>query len=174
MPKDIRIITTGGTFDKLYDEISGELTFRQSQLPRILRQTRCTLRIELEGPLAIDSLYMNEEQRQSVAQRCIASPEHRIIVIHGTDTMTKTAQVVAKRLAPENRSTIVFTGAMVPYSLENSDSVFNLGCAFSAVQLLPPGVYICMSGKIFTWDNVRKNKELGIFEELRPVSGVSG
>lgn len=169
MAKDIRIITTGETFDKLYDEIKGELTFRQSQLPRILQQSRCTLQIQLEGPLAIDSLYMSEEQRQEVANNCLASTEDRIIVIHGTDTMAKTAEVVAKALPEGDHHTVVFTGAMIPYSLENSDAIFNLGCAFSAVQLLSPGVYICMCGKIFLWDNVRKNKEKGIFEELTPA-----
>ncbi len=169
MAKDIRIITTGGTFDKLYDEIKGELTFRSSQLPRILQQTRCTLQIELEGPLAVDSLYMNDEQRREVAKRCQASEEKKIIVIHGTDTMVQTAEVVAKTLADRDSHTVVFTGAMIPYSLENSDAVFNLGCSFSAVQLLPPGVYLCMSGKIFSWDNVRKNREQGVFEELSPA-----
>jgi L-asparaginase len=166
MAKDLRIITTGGTFDKLYDEIKGELTFRQSQLPRILQQTRCTLQIELEGPLAIDSLYMNDEQRHEVAQRCLVSEERKIIVIHGTDTMVRTAETVVKTLGDHDRHTVVFTGAMIPYSLENSDAIFNLGCSFSAVQLLPPGVYICMCGKVFSWNNVRKNKEAGIFEEL--------
>lgn len=169
MAKDMRIITTGGTFDKLYDEIKGELTFRQSQLPRILQQTRCTLQIELEGPLAIDSLYMNEEQRREVAQRCLSSAEENIIVIHGTDTMVRTAEVVATTLGCDAPHTVVFTGAMIPYSLENSDAIFNLGCAFSAVQLLPPGIYICMCGKVFPWNNVRKNREAGIFEELTPA-----
>lgn len=169
MAKDMRIITTGGTFDKLYDEIKGELTFRQSQLPRILQQTRCTLHIELEGPLAIDSLYMNDEQRSEVAQRCLTSAEEKIIVIHGTDTMVRTAEVVATTLGCDDPHTVVFTGAMIPYSLENSDAIFNLGCSFSAVQLLPRGIYICMCGKVFPWNNVRKNREAGIFEELTPA-----
>lgn len=166
MAQELRIITTGGTFDKQYDAISGELTFRESQLPRILNQSRCTLTVHLEGPLAVDSLYMTEEQRHEIARACLHSAEDRIIVTHGTDTMCNTAKVVAETLGPETAKTVVFTGAMIPYSLEGSDAVFNLGTAISAVQLLPPGVYITMSGRIFTWGNVRKNKEKGIFESL--------
>ena len=162
----IRIITTGGTFDKLYDAIKGELTFRESHLPRILQQSRCTLPITLETVLAVDSLNMTEEQRSMVSDHVASSFENRIVVTHGTDTMVATAKVVASNKLLEGK-TVVFTGAMIPYSLENSDAVFNLGVAISAVQLLPPGVYIAMGGRIFGYDNVRKNKEKGIFEELR-------
>ena len=166
MAQELRIITTGGTFDKQYDAISGELTFRESQLPRILGQSRCTLTVHLEGPLAVDSLYMTEEQRVEVAQTCQHSAEDKIIIVHGTDTMCNTAKVIAQSLGEGNTKTVVLTGAMIPYSLEGSDAIFNLGCAISAVQLLPPGVYLTMSGRIFSWDNCRKNKEKGIFETL--------
>ncbi len=166
MAQELRIITTGGTFDKQYDAISGELTFRESQLPRILGQSRCTLTVHLEGPLAVDSLYMTEEQRVEVAQTCQHSAEDKIIIVHGTDTMCNTAKVIAQSLGEGNTKTVVLTGAMIPYSLEGSDAIFNLGCAISAVQLLPPGVYLTMSGRIFSWDNCRKNKEKGIFESL--------
>jgi L-asparaginase len=166
MAQDLRIITTGGTFDKQYDAISGELTFRESQLPRILGQSRCTLTVHLEGPLAVDSLFMTEEQRSEIANTCIHSAEDKIIIVHGTDTICNTAKVVAQTLGPEIKKTVVLTGAMIPYSLEGSDAVFNLGCAVSAVQILPPGVYITMSGRIFNWDNCRKNKEKGVFEAI--------
>jgi L-asparaginase len=166
MAQELRIITTGGTFDKQYDAIKGELIFRESQLPRILQQARCTLTVQLEGPLAIDSLFMTEEQRHEVADSCLASGEEKIVVVHGTDTMCKTAAVVAEALGKEDKHVIVFTGAMIPYSLENSDAVFNLGCAVTAVQLQNPGVYICMSGRIFPWDNCIKNKEKGVFQTL--------
>ena len=146
--------------------ISGELTFRESQLPRLLQQSRCTLTVHLEGPLAVDSLYMTEEQRIEVAHSCLHSAEDKVVIIRGTDTMCNTAKVVADILGKDTHHTVVFTGAMIPYSLESSDAVFNLGYAISAVQLLPPGVYLTMSGKIFTWDNCRKNKEKGIFETL--------
>lgn len=165
MAKELRIITTGGTFDKEYDAIKGELTFKESQLPRILKQSRCTLDVLIEGPLAIDSLYMNEEQRQEVALLCQRSPEKRVLVVHGTDTMVQTAKLVKSILDKDDQHVVVFTGAMVPYSLENSDAVFNLGCAVSAVSLLPPGVYICMSGKIFDAEKVYKDKNLGVFKE---------
>lgn len=172
MAKQLRIITTGGTFDKLYDPIKGELTFQGSQLPRILSQSRCSLDIEHEGPLAIDSLFMNETQREEVAQLCIRSPERMVVVVHGTDTMVETANVLLKKRAEDDNHTVVFTGAMVPYSLENSDAVFNLGCAETAVQLLEPGVYICMSGKVFQADKVHKDRGHGLFvgENLGDVS----
>ncbi len=166
MAQDVRIITTGGTFDKQYDAISGELTFRESQLPRILGQARCTLSVHLEGPLAVDSLYMTEDQRLEIAQTCVHSAEEKLVIVHGTDTMCSTAKVIAQTLEASNTKTIVLTGAMIPYSLENSDAVFNLGCAITAVQLLPPGVYIAMSGKVFNWDNCKKNKAKGVFETL--------
>ncbi len=166
MSDSIRIITTGGTFDKLYDEIRGELTFKDSHLPRILEQSRCTIKMNVENCLAIDSLYMNEEHRLKVATSCKASPEDKIVVIHGTDTMVQTASVIAEKLGKDINKTIVLTGAMVPYALESSDSVFNLGCAITAVQLKQPGVYICMCGRIFDYNNVRKNREKGIFETL--------
>ena len=172
MAQDVRIITTGGTFDKQYDAISGELTFRESQLPRILAQARCTLGVHLEGPLAVDSLYMTEEQRLEVAHACLHSAEDRIIIIHGTDTMVNTAAVIARTLPEDHTKTVVLTGAMIPNSLEGSDAIFNLGCAVSAVQLLPPGVFLTMSGRIFCWDNCRKNKEKGIFESIAPQRSV--
>ncbi len=172
MAQDVRIITTGGTFDKQYDAISGELTFRESQLPRILGQARCTLTVHLEGPLAVDSLFMTEDQRIEVANSCLHSAEDRIIIIHGTDTMCNTAAVIAQTLDAGHSKTVVLTGAMIPYSLEDSDAIFNLGCAVSAVQLLPPGVYMTMSGRIFSWDNCRKNKERGIFETIDPSRPV--
>ena len=164
MAQDLRIITTGGTFDKQYDAIKGELTFRESQLPRILLQARCTLTVHLEGPLAVDSLYMTEQQREEIAQACVHSAEDRIVIIHGTDTMCATARVIAKSNIDK---TIVLTGAMTPYSLEGSDAVFNLGSAISAVQLLEPGVYITMSGRILLWDNCQKDSNKGIFVPIR-------
>ena len=164
MAQDLRIITTGGTFDKQYDAIKGELTFRESQLPRILLQARCTLTVHLEGPLAVDSLYMTDQQRQEIAQACVHSAEDRIVIIHGTDTMCATARVIAKSNIDK---TIVLTGAMTPYSLEGSDAVFNLGSAISAVQLLEPGVYITMSGRILPWDNCQKDSNKGIFVPIR-------
>lgn len=160
-PSTICIISTGGTFDKYYDEIKGELTFRESHLPRIIKASRCTLQIQIIPVIAIDSLYMDDSHRAKVAETCLARDEKRIVITHGTDTMVETATVIAR--ANLNK-TVVLTGAMVPYALENSDAVFNLGCAITAVQLLPKGVYICMSGKVFAYDKVKKNRQLGIFD----------
>ena len=160
---DLRIITTGGTFDKHYDAVRGELTFHESHLPKILQQARTTLSICLEGALAVDSLQMTEEERKEVVEHISHSTEKRIVVIHGTDTMVKTATLAATE-GNINGKTVVFTGAMIPYALENSDAEFNLGVAISAVQALQPGVYVAMGGRIYTYDHVRKNREKGVFE----------
>ncbi len=164
--KTVRIITTGGTFDKLYDAVKGELIFSESQLPRILNQSRVTLPIHLDNLLAVDSLAMTEEQRETIVRNALLSHEKMVIIIHGTDTMVKTAQLLEKNLAEDDGHVFVFTGAMIPYALENSDAVFNLGCAISAVQMLSHGVYITMGGRIYSADHVRKNKEKGIFEDV--------
>lgn len=159
----IRVIVTGGTFDKHYDEIKGELTFRESHLPEILTRARVKVPVTVEMNQLIDSLQMQDENRLSVLSSCRGSAESRIIITHGTDTMTMTASLLGgEKLA----KTIVLTGAMVPYKVLDSDALFNFGTAFSAVQLLPEGVYIVMNGRVFTWDNVRKNRALGVFEEL--------
>jgi L-asparaginase len=158
----IRIIITGGTFDKHYDEIRGNLTFKDSHLPEILAFVRCTVPIELELNQLIDSLDMQASNRQQVLESCRRAPEDRIVITHGTDTMVETAEVLGKAGLVK---TIVMTGAMVPYIFTNSDAVFNLGSAITAVQVLPPGVWITMSGRVFAWDRVRKNRDRGIFEE---------
>ncbi len=166
MKSEIRIITTGGTFDKQYNPIEGQLTFVDSQLPKILKDSRCTTNITLECPIAIDSLYMKEDEREEIVTSIFNSFEDKVIVIHGTDTMTKTAELANKLRDKKDKHTIVFTGAMVPYSLKDSDAVYNLGCAQTAVQLLPPGIYICMNGKVFEANNVVKDKKAGIFKTI--------
>ncbi len=162
--ESVRIIVTGGTFDKHYDEIKGELTFTETHVPEILRRARVSVPVEVELNQLIDSLYMQDENRHSVLQSCIKAPESKIIITHGTDTMTQTAQLLGNA---EIDKTIVITGAMIPYKILDSDALFNFGTAFAAVQLLPPGVYISMNGRIFNWNNVRKNKSRGVFEEIQ-------
>lgn len=157
----IRIIITGGTFDKHYDEIRGNLAFKDTHLPEILKFVRATVPIELELNQLIDSLDMQAANRQSILDSCRRAEEERIVITHGTDTMTETAVVLGKAGLGK---TIVMTGAMVPYIFNNSDALFNLGCALIAVQLVPVGVYIAMNGRLFAWDGVRKNRELGVFE----------
>lgn len=158
---EVRIVITGGTFDKHYDALQGELTFQNTHLPRILEEVRCSLPVELEINQLVDSLEMGREDRLSILKSCRRAPEERILVTHGTDTMVETARVLG---SAGMRKTVVLTGAMVPYTVQGSDAVFNLGFALSAVQLLEPGVYIAMHGKIFPWDGVRKNRQRGEFE----------
>ena len=166
-PRATRIIVTGGTFDKHYDAIKGELTFKDSHLPAILEQARVTLPVALEINQLIDSLHMTDEHRQSVLAACKAAPEECIVVIHGTDTMALTAQVVGS--AGLNKS-IVFTGAMIPHSVQGSDALFNLGFAVAMAQALAANTYVAMNGRVFVWDKVRKNKQDGVFEAADGVA----
>ncbi len=158
-----RIIVTGGTFDKHYDAIRGELTFKDSHLPAILQQVRVTAPITLEVNQLIDSLHMTDAHREDVLEACRVVPEEGIVIVHGTDTMQDTARKLGE--ARLNK-TIVLTGAMIPYEVVGSDALFNLGFALAAAQMMPPNVYIAMNGRVFAWDNVRKNKQLGVFECL--------
>ena len=107
---------------------------------------------------------MTDDDRELIAEHCTKSPEEKIIITHGTDTMAETARVIAKRV---NNRTIVLTGAMVPYKFGSSDGLFNLGSALAFVQTLPHGVYVVMNGRCFNASNVRKNKETGEFEEIQ-------
>jgi L-asparaginase len=159
----IRIIITGGTFDKHYDEIRGSLTFKDSHLPEILKFVRCSVPIELEPNQLIDSLDMHTSNRLRILESCRHAPEERIVITHGTDTMVETAVHLGREVQGK---TVVLTGAMVPYKFGSSDGLFNLGSALALVQTLPPGVYIAMNGQVFPWDRVHKNKEKGIFEPL--------
>ena len=159
-----RIIVTGGTFDKRYDAIKGELTFKETHLPAMLEQARVTLPLTTDIRLLIDSLHMTEAHRQSVLEACRAAPEAAIVVIHGTDTMVQTAEVVGRaRLA----KTVVFTGAMVPYSVQGSDAEFNLGFALAMALALPAGSYVAMNARVFPWDDVQKDRQEGTFKRLR-------
>ena len=158
----IRLIVTGGTFDKHYDELNGQLTFRDTHLPEIMGAARCTIPIEVEINQLVDSLDMGPEDRFRVLDSCRKAGEERIIVTHGTDTMAETAQVLGKA---GMEKTVVLTGAMVPYAVQHSDAVFNFGFSVAAVQLLPAGVYVAMNGRVFAWDEVHKNRTEGRFEE---------
>jgi L-asparaginase len=160
----IRILITGGTIDKEYDPLTGELIFAKSHLSNILNQVRCKARFILEEVMLKDSLQMRSEDREGILKKCVDCLENRIIVTHGTDTMVETGRVLGTNVKSK---TIVLVGAMIPYAFGASDALFNLGCAFAAVQALRQGVYITMNGKIFRWDNVIKNKESGEFEKLK-------
>ncbi len=160
----IRLFITGGTFDKTYDEISGRLLFKDTHAPEMLQLGRCRLPVEVRTLMMVDSLEMTDADRQLVLQNCRAAAEERIVVTHGTDTMTDTARVLGEASLPK---TIVLTGAMVPYAFGSSDGLFNLGSALSFVQALPHGVYVAMNGRCFAWDDVVKNRALGVFEPRR-------
>ena len=160
----IRILATGGTFDKEYNELTGELFFKSTHLGDMLQLGRCLIDVELETLMMIDSLQMTEADRQAILDRCRAAPESRIVITHGTDTMAETAAVLGKGLAGTAK-TVVLTGAMVPYKFGSSDGMFNLGTALAFAQTLPPGVYVAMNGRYFEWDSVHKNKGRGVFEE---------
>jgi L-asparaginase len=160
----IRIFVTGGTFDKEYDELEGRLFFKDSHLPEMLELGRSRVAVDVRTLMMIDSLEMSDADRQLILDQCLRSPEERIVITHGTDTMEVTARVLGSAVRGK---TIVLTGAMVPYKFGSSDGLFNLGSALAFVQTLPPGVYIAMNGRCFTWENVRKNKRTGTFEEVR-------
>lgn len=158
----IRILVTGGTFDKEYDELTGRLFFLETHLPEMLRRGRCRLDLALETVVMIDSLDLDEAGRSHIADRARACGERAIVITHGTDTMCETAHALAT--AGLGDKTIVLTGAMVPYAFGSSDGLFNLGSALSFAQVLPPGVYVAMNGQHFRWDRVRKNTATGVFE----------
>jgi len=157
----IKLLITGGTIDKQYNDLDGELIFTQSGVEDMLAQGRAKLDISPETVMLKDSLDMDDNDRQQILKSCVACDESQIIITHGTDTMVDTSQVLATEIKDK---TIVLLGAMVPYQFKNSDALFNLGCAIAAVQILKNGVYITMNGKIFNYDEVSKNKKLGEFQ----------
>ena len=158
----IRVFITGGTFDKEYDEINGRLYFKDSHVPEMLALGRCRLDLEIRTLMMVDSLEMSDADRSIIVEQCRATPEDRIVITHGTDTMEVTARAIA---ATVQDKTVVLTGAMVPYKFGSSDGLFNLGSALAFVQALPCGVYVAMNGRCLRADSVRKNRQTGIFEE---------
>jgi L-asparaginase len=162
----IRILITGGTFDKEYDEFEGKLFFKDTHVQEMLRLGRCRVEVAVRTVMMVDSLVMTDADRQAILSNCRQAPESRIVVTHGTDTMVETGRVLAEG---RTGKTIVLTGAMVPYAFGSSDGLFNLGSALSFAQVLPPGVYIAMNGMCLPAERARKNKALGVFEEESPV-----
>lgn len=160
----IRIFITGGTFDKEYNELNGQLYFKDTHLHDLLELGRSKLKVEIRTLMMIDSLEMTDEDRSLIAHQCIQCEENKIVITHGTDTMNLTAAVLAEKVKDK---TIILTGAMIPIKFGSSDGLFNLGSALAFAQTLPAGVYVAMNGRYFNWDNVRKNKQTGIFEEIK-------
>lgn len=166
----IRVLITGGTFDKEYDEIGGKLFFKDSHLPEMLSLARAKLDLEIRTLMMVDSLEMSDADRDIIVEQCRSSPETRIVITHGTDTMEVTAKLLSERVPGK---TIVLTGAMVPYKFGSSDGLFNLGSALAFVQTLSPGVYVAMNGRYFPADAVQKNKQTGFFEARQPSDARS-
>ena len=160
----VQIFITGGTFDKSYNHISGDLFFEKTHIPEMLKRSKSRLNVEVKTLMMIDSLEMTESDINKIIQECIDSKSKRIVITHGTDTMVNTASKIAKKI---NNKTIVLTGAMIPYAFgSSSDGFFNLGSALSFVQTLERGVYIAMNGQYFNYNNVIKDKEKGYFKSL--------
>jgi len=158
----IRIFVTGGTFDKEYNELNGTLYFKETHIHEMLKLGRSKVDVDIRTLMMIDSLEMTESDRLTILDNCRKCGENRIIITHGTDTMEETARVLGKGISDK---TIVLTGAMIPYKFGSSDGLFNLGSAIAFAECLPPGVYIAMNGRHFNWDNVKKNRKTGEFEE---------
>jgi L-asparaginase/archaeal Glu-tRNAGln amidotransferase subunit D len=163
MDASIQVFVTGGTFDKEYNELNGSLYFKDTHLHEMLSLGRSKLNLSIESLMMKDSLDFVEEDRANIAAACNATSSNRILITHGTDTMTITAMYLQKSCP---NKVIVLTGAMIPYKFGSSDGLFNLGSALAFTQVLPNGVYIAMNGKYFEADKVRKNTEKGEFEAI--------
>ncbi|NHZ85020.1 MAG: asparaginase, partial [Planctomycetia bacterium] len=134
-----------------------------SHVQNMLELGRSRLDLNIRTLMMIDSCDMTVEDREIILNNCEKAPEKKIIVTHGTDTMVQTAKILANSIKDK---TIILTGAMIPYTFGSSDGLFNLGSAIAFVQTLPVGIYIAMNGRYFKWNNVRKNKKIGEFEEI--------
>jgi L-asparaginase len=163
----IRLFITGGTFDKEYDEIRGRLYFKDTHVHEMLRLGRCRVEVAVRTLMLIDSLDMTDADRRLILESCRSAAEERIVITHGTDTLVETARVLGEASLAK---TIVLTGAMIPWAFGSSDGLFNLGSALSFAQALPHGVYVAMNGQWFPWDDVTKNKSLGVFERVGPAA----
>lgn len=160
----IRVFITGGTFDKEYNEITGQLYFNDTHLHDLLDMGRNKVSVEIRTLMMVDSLEMTDQDRDLIAYQCNQCDENKIVITHGTDTMSDTAKLLAQKVKDK---TIILTGAMIPIKFGSSDGLFNLGSALAFAQTLPAGVYVAMNGRFFNWDNVRKNKQTGMFEEVK-------
>jgi L-asparaginase len=161
----IKVLATGGTLDKRYNPLNGELIFSETSVDKLLKQSRSTLEIDLEVLMLKDSLDMNDDDRDAIVHACNQADEQHIVITHGTDTMVESAQAIAEG-SPKNK-VVVLLGAMVPYQIKQSDALFNLGCALTAVQVLPAGVYITMNGQVFDYREVEKNRTIGEFVHVK-------
>ena len=158
----IKIFTTGGTIDKIYFDATSEYQVGPPNISAVFDELKLGFTYTIESLMKKDSLDLTEDDRAIIFRAVAKEPSHRILITHGTDTMVKTAE----KLAGIQGKTIVLTGALKPALFKTTDAVFNIGCAAIAVQTLPPGVYIVMNGCVFDHDQVRKNRQQGMFEAL--------
>jgi L-asparaginase len=161
----IKLLLTGGTIDKQYNYLTAEMDYVNTHIRQMLKQARSRVDLDIEQLMLLDSLEITETQRQQIVERCLASQTNKVVVTHGTDTIVQTAKKLAGGGVSDTK-TVVLVGSMIPYVFKGSDALFNLGAAITAVQLLGPGVFITMNGKIFSWDNVIKNREIGEFQTV--------
>jgi L-asparaginase len=159
----IRLLVTGGTFDKEYNEITGDLFFKSTHVPEILRDGRCTLEVTVTELMMVDSRDMDDSHRKAIFKECLLAKEDRIVITHGTDGIVETAQFLASRRLDK---ALILTGAIIPFAFGISDSPFNLGSALAFVQVVSPGVYVVMNGRLFDIGNVRKDPETGTFQQI--------
>jgi len=164
MTENVRVFVTGGTFDKEYDERTGSLYFKDTHLRDMLKLARCRVPVEVRTLMMVDSLEMDDHDRELIINQCRKCDSDRMVITHGTDTMADTARALGE--AGIDGKTVILTGAMIPFAFGSSDGLFNLGAALAFAQGLPAGVYVAMNGRVFDWDNVRKNRDAGEFEEL--------
>jgi L-asparaginase len=154
MQADILILTTGGTIDKVYFDAKSAYAVGDPQIAEVLRQAHVDLAFDVVPLMRKDSLELTLEDRKAMLAAIQAHPHQRVLLTHGTDTMTETGCFLQQS---EGR-TIVLTGALLPARFRDNDAIFNIGFAFAAVQVLPPGVYICMNGQVYDPRKVRKDR----------------
>lgn len=160
----MKLLITGGTIDKEYNPITGKLELSASQIIGALSQGGCHVNFDIEQVFLEDSLDISDAQREEILNHVLNGNDDQILITHGTDTMVNTAQLLSLYVSDK---TIVLTGSMIPYKVVNSDALFNLGAAIVGVQCLPPGVYICMHGKIFEHNKVSKVSAAGEFHSKK-------
>ncbi len=158
----IKIFITGGTIDDLeYDSPDKAPESHKTLVPKLLKCARVNVDFNIDELMSKDSKFITNEDRELILKKCKGCIEDRIVITHGTMTMSKTAEYLGKAGL---KKTIVLLGAAVPGNRNDSDALFNLGAAITSVQILPTGVYVTMNGKIFSWNNVKKNLTTGYFE----------
>jgi len=164
----LRVINTGGTFNKIYDPVKGELVVppHSKAVESALYSLKHGCKVTVQGLLYKDSLDMDDSDRKKLCDAVFGSCEDMIVVVHGTDTMHKSASVIDRSAGGFHEKRVVLTGAMVPFSIDPVEATANLASAITAVRYLAPGVYIAMHGYVLLYENIVKNRERGVFERV--------